>query len=259
MRQTHDIQEGGIEHRDAGNMDAMVIISNYECQNFSPDNYPGFLSAATAGQIDSVMSGTDCHMIFLDPQITEGCEIDGAVATTGSIKFGDQPVTVFNLKSGAYNIQDGQVLYQAYRGVCNEFPSAKVMVLGIELNPSGKGIKASIATEKGENGQPVARVHIWDGEGYLTLDGSEVIKVQKGEQVVVSPEGGNLNLLEAHGNAQPPADAPVGGENYTYVSHSADGCSASPTVPSSPLATVELTAAMVAAILRMYTRKRASK
>jgi len=257
MRITNDTQLG--KERDAGAIhDVSVIVKGYKCEKFSPNEYPGFLNASIAGQVESVMTGEGCHMIFLDPKITEGCEIDGAVATAGSIKFGDANVTVFNLKSGDYNLESGQALYEAFRGVCNEFPSAQIMVLGIELKPTGKGVKASLRVEKDVSGQDVARVHIWDGEGYLTIDGENFITVKKGEQIVVSPDGGRLNLIEAHGTSGPAAiTSPIDFDQQGYTAHrGADGCSVGPSQSAAgPMATVELTATMILAILGMRGKR----
>lgn len=174
-------------------MDALVIgMPDYTCEEFSPEVFN--LKEEFGQQVKLVWSGGSCKPIRLAPKLTEDCAPPDIIDMPSNLQFNGTMV-VFE-KGGGYNLKEGEMIYQAFKGPCGEFPVSEVRAIGIKLKPHGFSeaeIQAKIET--GDFGELLARIHIWNGNAQLvSFDGEEFLDLVAGMQVLVDK---NLNIHEA--------------------------------------------------------------
>ncbi len=176
------------------NLDAFIVMSGEPCQSFKSIEEIEALgvSREVAEQVMMVLSGDDCSPVYISPAIPEDCrDIPSVVPVESNLKFKG---SLFVLKNAeGYNLQDGEMLYSSFQGVCEQFPNQSVMAVGVELKPIGNEpgeIQARI--EKGAFDELLLRIHVWQGNHKIVLEGEELLEVAKSMQVLLNPESGEI-------------------------------------------------------------------
>lgn len=189
-----DVLEGGDDVGASGTIDAMYVgLEGVHCKEFDPSTFG--ISEEVARDIWFVLEGDGCRPIFLTPELTEDCKLPSIIPVESNVKFDG---TMFVLaKDKGYNLSEGQMIYNAFEGVCGKFPNASIKAVGIELKPlEGREAQIQARIEKGDLGGVLARVHIWTGNARLiSLDGDTFLDLSSGMQVLVDSE---LNIHASH-------------------------------------------------------------
>lgn len=197
-------------------MDLMYIgAEGLVCENFLPEELG--LSEDIAAQVAYVLKGPDCKPIYVHPDLhEEGCDLPSVVPVESNIKFDG---TMYVLaKDKGFQLEDGKMLFKAFRDACDRYPEVAVKAIGIELKPEAKDATVMQARiEQNDLGEVLLRVHIWQGNGRLiSMDGSTFLDLVAGEQALVDTK---LNVIEAF-SIEPPNQstetAPNGGYSDVY-------------------------------------------
>lgn len=171
------------------------IAIQVSCEKLPPSEVGNF-SKSVIQQVQTIMLGQGCNTVMLDSKIDSHCENRKDGEKPSSLRFDPKHVEVFILKNQeGYSLQEGKMLYDAFVGVCGNYPATSVKALGIELVPKGEShTKMSAEIEHTGDGD-VARIYVWGGEvqmGDLTL--------QEGQQAVVRKDtNGELVVISKHG------------------------------------------------------------
>ncbi|MCX6734451.1 MAG: hypothetical protein NTZ25_00905 [Candidatus Peregrinibacteria bacterium] len=181
-------------------MDLMYIgAEGLECENFLPEELG--LSQDIADQVAYVLKGPDCKPIYVHPSLKEeGCDLPSVVPVESNIKFDG---TMYVLaKDKGFQLEDGKMLFKAFRDACDKYPEVAVKAIGIELKPEAKDATVMQARiEQNDLGELLLRVHIWQGNGRLvSYDGQSFLDLVAGEQALVDT---HLNVIEAF-SIEPP-------------------------------------------------------
>lgn len=181
-------------------MDLMYIgAEGLECENFLPEELG--LSQDVANQVAYVLQGPNCKPIYVHPSLKEdGCDLPSVVPVESNIKFDG---TMYVLaKDKGFQLEEGKMLFKAFRDACDKYPEVAVKAIGIELKPEAKDATVMQARiEQNDLSELLLRVHIWQGNGRLiSMDGDIFLDLVAGEQVLVDT---HLNVLEGF-SIEPP-------------------------------------------------------
>lgn len=211
------------------------------CESFNPEDFG--LSDEVAGKVAYVLQGPSCKPVYVHPDLQQqGCDVPDIVPVHSNITFDGTMYVLAN--EGGFDLQEGQLLYKAFKDVCDQYPQASVKAIGIELKPSAKDsptiFQAKI--EPSDLGELLLRVHIWQGDGQVfSLDGQTFLDLTFGEQVLLDVSHGGFNVLEAFSVAPPEktsaelkVEAPSNNDSATSAYSQDPGCSAPRGIPHSP-------------------------
>lgn len=176
-----------------------VGAQGLQCETFEPGELG--LSQEVSDRVAYVLKGPDCKPIYVHPDLQEeGCDLPAVVPVDSNIKF-DGTMFVLANENG-FDLQEGQLLYKAFRDACDKYPEAAVKAIGIELKPEAKNSTVMQArVEPSDLGELLLRVHIWQGNGrILSIDGQTFLDLVAGEQVLIDT---HLNILQAF-SVEPP-------------------------------------------------------
>ena len=186
---------------DTQTIDGVVIgVKDRVCQYFTPEEWG--LPADTE-RPDLIISGDGCGIYVVPATDCEG--LPDVIDVQSHVQF-NGTMFVYEKK---LTLQEGEMLYKAFRGGCNDFPDTSVRAIGIELKPDGMDeaqIQAKL--QEGNLGELLMRVHIWEGDSHLAMNGEDFISLVTGMQVLVDSGG---NIREFH-NFNEPIAAPDAGE-----------------------------------------------
>ncbi len=192
----------GVTNADGFHADVLYVGLN-GCQIDSPEALG--LSDEVAKEVAAVLSG-DCKPIYLRADVEkEGCDIPEVVPVQTNVRFNGTMYVLAN--EGGYDLQQGQMLYNAFRDVCGEYPDVTMKAIGIEFKPTAKDSPTIMQAriEPSDLGELLLRVHIWQGNGQVSsIDGQTFLDLAYGAQILLkSEQDGGLKVLEAF-SIQPP-------------------------------------------------------
>jgi|GEM_PF-2095448 len=190
--------------------DMMVVgVEGQQCETFDPEALG--LSQDVASQIAYVMEGHDCKPVYIHPDlVAEGCETSDVVPVNTNFRFDGTMYIMAN--EGGYDLQQGQLLYNAFKDSCNKYPSTAVKAIGVELKPTAKDgfTEMQARVEQGDLGELLLRVHIWKGDGQVfSIDGQTFLDLVAGDQVLITRD---LKVLNA-ASVNPPGESITAGAN----------------------------------------------
>lgn len=231
----------GISTPDGFHADALYIgLNDQQCELFDPEALG--LSAEVAKEVAAVLKG-DCKPIYLRPDVQDAtCDMPEIVPVQSNLRFNGTMYVLAN--EGGYDLQRGEMLYNAFKDVCDKYPETTLKAIGIEFKPTAKDSPTIMQAriEPSDLGELLLRVHIWQGNGQVfSIDGQTFLDLAYGDQILLRSEGGGeMTVLEAF-SVQPPSQtfetdtmnspfndgsSPDAGVDHKFTSYTQDpGCS----------------------------------
>lgn len=121
-------------------------------------------------------------------QVFQAPDLDGCAQDTVELmsRANFKGVGAVWAPTGDLHVLKGEVFAEIYRGVCNKFPKSAIKFMGIEIIPKGQDKIGVSGKEEGSGEGMMARLHMWEGETEIVMEGSgDIMQLKKGDQVYV--------------------------------------------------------------------------